>query len=348
MLDEEIKEIVRGKTILITGGTGSFGNTILKRIIHFNPREIRILSRDEYKHHIMEQELKGIPNIKFLVGDVRDKRTVDRAMMGVDIVYHAAAMKHVPECEKHVVEAVMTNVIGAQNVIDSAINENVERVICISTDKAVEPINAMGMTKALQEKIFSAANLARGKSNTIISGVRYGNVIGSRGSVIPLFRKQILCGVPITLTDPSMTRFLLSLKEGIDLVFEATIRARGGEIFVKKMPSVRMDDLAKAMAIGLNKPDHPIKTIGTRMGEKKHEVLVSKSEIPRSVEEQDKFIIIPPIKLPGINGSYPFVGKTNWEEYTSSNTTILDLNQAIEIIKKEGWFEEVLHPDIIL
>jgi len=323
-----IGQVIKGKVILVIGGTGSFGHTIVKRLIPFKPKEIRILSRDEYKQHCMKEDFKNVSNIRYIIGDVKDIVSVEGAMKGVDIVYHAAAMKHVPECESNVHQAVLTNIIGAHNVVHCAINENVEKVISISTDKAVEPINAMGLTKALQEKMITVANLRKGKAKTIFSCVRYGNVLGSRGSIIPLFRKQILAGKPLTLTNPQMTRFLLSLNNAIGLVFEATERAKGGEIFVKKMLSVTTEDMAKAMILGLNKTDHPIKIIGPRIGEKVHEVLVSKTEMPRSIEEKDKFIILPPMKIPGTHEKYSKIGQTNWEEYSSNNVRILNAEEC--------------------
>lgn len=318
------------KVILITGGTGSFGHQILNRLTKYNFKEIRIFSRDEKKQFDMKN-IYSDERIKFILGDIRDFDRINEVLKGVDIVYHAAALKQVPNCEFNPMEAVKTNIIGAENLRRAAILNNVERVIAISTDKAVKPVNVMGMTKAIQEKIMINSN---GFGTKFII-VRYGNVIGSRGSVIPFFKERILKGEYLPITDLRMTRFLLTLDEAINLVFKATFEGRGGEIFVKKMPAAKVIDIAKVMSKYITgKDDYPIKEVGIRPGEKIHEVLISEEEIKRTIEEDEYFIIYP----------YGYIDKPNLkseiEEYTSNNTYILNENEIYYILKKEGWLKK--------
>jgi UDP-glucose 4-epimerase len=245
----------REKTLLITGGTGSFGKAVLNRFLSSDLREIRIFSRDEKKQDDLRKRYPD-SKLKFYIGDVRDSRSVAAAMRGVDYCFHAAALKQVPSCEFHPMEAVRTNVLGTENVLEAAIASNVKRVVCLSTDKAVYPINAMGISKAMMEKVMVA--VSRNLDSTVICGTRYGNVMASRGSVIPLFVEQILAGKPITMTDPSMTRFMMTLDESVELVLHAFEHGNNGDIFVQKAPAATVAVLARALAALLGKPDHPI------------------------------------------------------------------------------------------
>lgn len=296
--DNEISKLIKGKKILVTGGTGSIGSEIFRSLLQYDPEVVRILSRDETKQFELMQEIGHLENIRFLIGDVRDRDRLGRAFEGIDIVFHAAAMKHVPACEYNPFEAVKTNVIGTQNVIESALDNEVEKVIAISTDKAASPINTMGATKLLAEKLIIDANFYKGDKKTIFSCVRFGNVIGSRGSVIPLFEKQIRNGGPVTVTDPEMTRFIMTIPQAVDLVFKATKMAHGGEIFIFKMPVVKIGDLVKVMIWNLApkyeyKPDSiQINTIGIRNGEKMHEHLMNEEEALYAYETEDMFIVL--------------------------------------------------------
>ncbi len=336
------KNLFTDKKILITGGTGSFGHHIVRRLLKYEPKEIRIFSRDENKQFHMSHELgveESYPkkdNISFFIGDVRDKSSVLKAMEGIDLVYHAAALKQVPSCEYFVWEAIQTNIIGAKNVIEAAIEKGVKKVIAISTDKAVKPVNAMGMTKALQEKLITTANYFKENSETVFACVRYGNVVASRGSVIPLFKKQIETGGPVTITTPEMTRFILTLTQAINLVFKATQMSVGGEIFVLKVPAVKITDLARVMIKELS-PNKKIeiKEIGIRPGEKIHEVLVSETEAFRTVEEDDFYIILPQINLPKTFETYRDKKLVTFTEYSSQTTKKLKDEEIIQILKKE-------------
>ncbi len=336
------KELFKRKRILITGGTGSFGHHIVRRLLKYEPAEIRIFSRDENKQFHMSHELeveesyprKG--NISFVIGDVRDKSSVLKAMEGIDLVYHAAALKQVPSCEYFVWEAIQTNIIGAKNVIEAAVEMKVKKVIAISTDKAVKPVNAMGMTKALQEKLITSANYFNQNGETVFACVRYGNVVASRGSVIPLFKKQIEAGGPVTITTPDMTRFILTLNQAINLVFKATQLSVGGEIFVLKVPAVKITELAKVMIENLS-PDKKIeiKEIGIRPGEKIHEVLVSETEAFRTVEEDDFYIILPQINLPATFKAYEKKKRVEFVEYSSDKTRFLQPEEILEVLRRE-------------
>jgi UDP-N-acetylglucosamine 4,6-dehydratase/5-epimerase len=272
--------MLKGKTLLITGGTGSFGQAVLNRFLDSDVKEIRIFSRDEKKQEDMRIQLNN-PKVKFYIGDVRDSKSIDDAMLDVDFVFHAAALKQVPSCEFYPMEAVKTNVIGTENVLTSAINHKVKKVICLSTDKAVYPINAMGISKALMEKVMVAKSRNVDGSKTIICATRYGNVMASRGSVIPLFIDQIKVGKPITITDPCMTRFLMSLEEAVELVMYAFQHAQPGDIFVQKAPACTIEVLAQALK-EIFKADNPIKQIGTRHGEKLYETLLTREEMSRA------------------------------------------------------------------
>ena len=280
----------RQKKLLITGGTGSFGNAILRRFLSSDLQEIRILSRDEKKQDDMRKRYNH-PKIKFYIGDVRDYQSVLGAVRGVDYIYHAAALKQVPSCEFHPLEAVKTNVLGTENVLEAAINCGVKRVVVLSTDKAVYPINAMGISKAMMEKVAVAKS--RSSNGTVINVTRYGNVMCSRGSVIPLFTHQIRAGQALTLTDPAMTRFMMTLDDAVDLVLFAFEHGQSGEIFVQKAPAATIDVLAQALTGLLGVPNHPINVIGTRHGEKLYEVLLSREEMV-SAEDLGGYFRVPP------------------------------------------------------
>jgi len=275
------------KTVLITGGTGSFGKTMANYLLDRGCKEIRILSRDEAKQEEMRIAY-GRPELKFYIGDVRDRQSVDKAMRGVDLVFHAAALKQVPSCEFFPLEAVKTNILGSQNVIDSAVEAGVKSVVCLSTDKAVMPVNAMGMTKALMEKTAQAASRQLGEGETTVSCVRYGNVMCSRGSVIPLFIKQIKEGKPLTITEASMTRFMLSLPDAIELVNFAFENARQGDIFIKKAPACTVKLLAETL-LEMFDAKNELRVIGMRHGEKLYETLASREELRRSEDMGDYY-----------------------------------------------------------
>jgi len=278
--------------VLVTGGTGSFGSFIVRRLLDLGVCEVRVLSRDEKKQYDMRVFYEENPNLSFVIGDIRQLSTLREAMEGIDIVFQAAALKQVPTCERFPLEAIHTNVLGVSNVVDSALAHGVKRFVSISTDKAVKPVNVMGMTKALQERIVLQANRARSNRGTIFSCVRYGNVLRSRGSVVPFFRRQLALGKRLTITDERMTRFLLTLEEAIDLVLHAAESALGGEIFVRKAPAARVLDIAEAIADEAGKP-FEYDMIGTYPGEKLGEILVSEEELERT-EQVDSFITIHP------------------------------------------------------
>jgi UDP-N-acetylglucosamine 4,6-dehydratase len=321
------------RTLLITGGTGSFGNAVLRRFLDTDLLEIRILSRDEKKQDDMRKRFAN-PKLKFYIGDVRDYQSVLNAMRGVDFVFHAAALKQVPSCEFHPMEAVKTNVFGTENTLEAAINCGVERVVCLSTDKAVYPINAMGISKAMMEKVIVAKS--RSANGTVICATRYGNVMASRGSVIPLFTNQIRASQPITITDGSMTRFMMTLDDAVDLVIYAFRHGNQGEIFVQKAPAATIYTLAKALTQMLGKPDHPIHTIGTRHGEKLFEVLLSREEMA-AAEDLGGYYRIPP-DLRDLNYTkFIEAGEVRISqavEYNSHNTTRLDVSGIQALLLK--------------
>jgi UDP-glucose 4-epimerase len=281
-----------GKTLMITGGTGSFGTTIIEHFLKLSITEIRVVSRDEKKQE--DQRLRfNDRRLKYHIADVRDARTMEGLTRGVDYIYHAAALKQVPSCEFHPMEAVATNVIGTANVLDAAIRTGVRRVVCLSTDKAVYPINAMGMSKALMEKVAIAkARVAEG-SDTVITATRYGNVLASRGSVVPLFMGQVRRGQPITITDPQMTRFVMTLGEAVSLCLHAFDNGANGELFVQKAPAVTIEELVRAVLLVMERPDHPVKVIGTRHGEKQFETLLSREEMTVAKEQNGFFRVLP-------------------------------------------------------
>ncbi len=321
-----------GKSLLITGGTGSFGNAVMRKFINTDIDEIRIFSRDEKKQDDMRQKFNS-NKLKFYLGDVRDYKSLLYASEGVDLIFHAAALKQVPSCEFFPLEAVKTNIIGTENVINSAFSCNVKHLICLSTDKAVYPINAMGISKAMMEKL--AISKSRLSNSTNISITRYGNVMGSRGSVIPLFIEQIRSGIPLTITNPEMTRFMLSLDDAVDLVLKAFNNAKSGDIYIKKSDSCTILTLAKSLLELMGKKDHPINIIGTRHGEKLYEVLIGKEEKIHSRDIGDYYCISPDLR--DLNYS-KFINKgvsieVNSEEYNSHNTNILNISQMKEKLK---------------
>jgi len=339
----EMKEMFEDKTLLITGGTGSFGNAALKKFLDTDIKEIRIFSRDEKKQDDMRRIYKN-DIIKYYLGDVRDINSVRNAMHGVDLIFHAAALKQVPSCEFFPLEAVKTNVIGTDNVLTAAIEYGVKKVICLSTDKAAYPINAMGISKAMMEKVFIAKSRTVSPEKTIICGTRYGNVMASRGSVIPLFVEQIKNGLPLTITNPKMTRFLMSMDEAIELVIYAFQHAQAGDIMVKKAPSSTIGDLALAIKEVFN-ADNEIKIIGTRHGEKQHETLLTKEEY-LVAEDMGGFFRVPADKRDLNYDKYFIEGRMELEaqqEYNSSNTTILNVEQVKEKLLQIDYIQEELN-----
>lgn len=330
----DISGYLEGKNVLITGGTGSFGNQITSRLIELEPNKIVIFSRDEKKQYDMQNKFKN-DLLEFIIGDVRDYERVYEAMKKIDVVYHAAALKQVPNCEFHPMEAVKTNILGAENIRKAAIENDVEVVVAISTDKAVKPVNTMGMTKAIQERVMLNPNNSKNKRwVTKFICVRYGNVVGSRGSVIPFFKKRIEENKFLPVTNYEMTRFLLTLSQAIDLVFKATVEGNSGEFFVKKMPACKIIDLANIMAKKLtDKEEYPIKEVGIRPGEKIHEVLVSEEEMYRAVETETHYIIYPHGKLEKAQLLI------NLREYSSNNTEILDERGIVSLLESEGWIK---------
>ncbi|MBP7103102.1 MAG: polysaccharide biosynthesis protein [Bacteroidales bacterium] len=325
----------RDKILLITGGTGSFGNAVLKRFLNTDIKEIRIFSRDEKKQDDMRHALQN-PKVKFYIGDVRDRRSVDGAMAGVDYVFHAAALKQVPSCEFFPMQAVRTNVIGTENVLDSAIAHGVKNVVVLSTDKAAYPINAMGISKAMMEKVAIAKGRQLGdKAATTICCTRYGNVMASRGSVIPLWLEQIKAGKAITLTDPKMTRFMMTLDDAVDLVLYAFTHAHNGDLFVQKAPAATLEVLAQAMK-QLYKSDVKVQIIGTRHGEKLYETLVTREEMARA-EDIDNYYRIPCDTRDLNYDKYFIEGQEKIsviEDYHSHNTSQLDVEGMIALLKK--------------
>ena len=329
-------DIFEDKILLITGGTGSFGNAILQRMLNTSIKQLRILSRDEKKQDDMRKKFND-KRIKFYIGDVRDRSSIDQAVKGADYIFHAAALKQVPTCEFFPMEAVKTNVIGTDNVICSAIEHEVARVICLSTDKAVYPINAMGTSKALMEKVVIAASREAGP--TVICATRYGNVMASRGSVIPLFANQIMQGLPLTVTNPKMTRFMMTLDDAVDLVLFAFNNGRNGEIFVQKSPAVTIDTLVKAILRYFEKPSHKVETIGTRHGEKLYEVLLS-SEEKRIAHDLGRYYRIAADVRDLNYQNYEYKGQIfndnllDSGEYSSDNAERLDIESMYNLLNK--------------
>jgi UDP-glucose 4-epimerase len=323
------------KCLLITGGTGSFGNAVLNRFLDTDIQEIRIFSRDEKKQDDMRKRYAN-PKLKFYIGDVRDYTSLLNATRGVDYIFHAAALKQVPSCEFHPMEAVKTNVIGTENVLEAAIQNEIQRVVCLSTDKAVYPINAMGISKAMMEKVMVAKSRNVDPEKTVICGTRYGNVMASRGSVIPLFVDQIRAGKPLTITDPNMTRFMMTLADAVDLVLYAFEHGDNGDLFVQKAPAATIETLALSLTDILGKPEHPINVIGTRHGEKLFEALLSREEMA-CAEDRGGYYRVPP-DLRDLNyGKFVEQGEekiTHTEDYNSHNTERLDVAGMQTLLRK--------------
>lgn len=337
------------KTLLITGGTGSFGNAVLKRFLESEIEQIRIFSRDEKKQDDMRKRYIS-PKLKFYIGDVRDYQSVLNATRGVDYIFHAAALKQVPSCEFHPMEAVKTNVIGTENVLEAAIQNAVKRVVCLSTDKAVYPINAMGISKAMMEKVMVAKSRHAEDNKTVICGTRYGNVMASRGSVIPLFIDQIRAGKALTLTDPNMTRFMMTLSDAVDLVLHAFEHGNNGDIFVQKAPGATVQTLAQALTGLLGKPEHPIDVIGTRHGEKLYEALLSREEMA-CAEDMGQYYRVPP-DLRDLNYA-KFVEQgeekiTHSEDYNSHNTERLDVEGMKKLLLKLEFMHAIQRGEHVL
>lgn len=332
--------IFKEKTLLITGGTGSFGNAVLNRFLNTDIKEIRIFSRDEKKQEDMRIKYKN-DKIKFYIGDVRDYRSIDDAMDGVDYIFHAAALKQVPSCEFYPIQAVKTNILGTENVLEAAINHGVKKVIVLSTDKAAYPINAMGMSKAMMEKVAVAKGRDLKEGQTVICRTRYGNVMASRGSVIPLFCDQIAEGKPLTITNPEMTRFMMTLEDAVDLVIYAFEHGEQGDLFVQKAPAATIDVLAQAIK-ELKHSDAPINCIGTRHGEKLYEVLVTKEEMVNAIDMGDYYRI--PADNRNLNyQKYIDQGNADLEhvqDYNSHNTKRLDVEEMKKLLRKLDLFQD--------
>ena len=323
-----------GATVMISGGTGSFGSTILKHFLTLPVAEVRIVSRDEKKQEEQRQRFAD-SRVKHHVADVRDFRAMESVTRGVDFIYHAAALKQVPSCEFHPMEAVNTNVVGTHNVLDAAIRNGVRRVVCLSTDKAVYPINAMGMSKALMEKVMIAKARGAEGSRTVISGTRYGNVLASRGSVVPLFMNQVRRGQPITITDPQMTRFVMTLEEAVELCLNAFQFGANGDLFVQRAPAVTIENLARAVLEVMDQPQHPIRVIGTRHGEKQFETLLSREEMAVAEDRGDCFRV-PPDNRSLNYDAYFRDGQeqvTRLDDFNSQNTRQLDVSGAAEVLR---------------
>ena len=335
------------KCLMITGGTGSFGNAVLERFLNTSIREIRIFSRDEKKQDDMRKRHDN-SKLKFYIGDVRNLRSVASAMRGVDYCFHAAALKQVPSCEFHPMEAVHTNVLGTENVLDAAIAAGVRRVVCLSTDKAVYPINAMGISKAMMEKVMVAASRNLEGTSTVICGTRYGNVMASRGSVIPLFVEQVLAGRPITVTDPEMTRFMMTLDDAVELVLYAFKHGANGDIFVQKAPAATVRVLTQALLELMKRTDHPVHQIGTRHGEKLYEALLSREEMA-SAEDLGEYFRVPPDGRDLNYAKFVEQGEPRIslaDEYHSHNTVRLDVEGMKRLLLKLDFMQRVARGEL--
>lgn len=332
----------KDKVLLITGGTGSFGNAVLRRFLKTDIKEIRIFSRDEKKQDDMRKHYQS-DKLKFYIGDVRDAQSIANAMRGVDYVYHAAALKQVPSCEFYPLEAVKTNVLGTENVLDAAIHYGVERVVCLSTDKAVYPINAMGISKAMMEKVIVAKSRNLEHTKTTICCTRYGNVMASRGSVIPLFVRQVINNETITVTDPLMTRFMMTLDDAVDLVLHAFKNGSNGDIFVQKSPAATIDVLVKSILNIMDKMNHDVRVIGTRHGEKLYEALCSREEMFNATDQGDYYCI--PADNRDLNyGKYFEEGQKDLsiiKDYNSHNTERLDVDGMTKLLRKLDFIKEI-------
>ncbi len=338
----------RDKVLLISGGTGSFGNAVLKRFLDSDLKEIRIFSRDEKKQDDMRKKFAH-SKLKFYIGDVRDYRSVLNATRGVDFIFHAAALKQVPSCEFHPMQAVNTNILGTENVLEAAIQNEVQRVVCLSTDKAVYPINAMGISKAMMEKVMVAKSRNLDETKTVICGTRYGNVMASRGSVIPLFVDQIRADQPLTITDPNMTRFMMTLADAVDLVLYTFEHGHNGDIFVQKAPAATVETLAKALVSLMDKEGHPINIIGTRHGEKLFEALLSREEMACAEDMGDYFRVPPDLRDLNYE-KFVEVGEekiSRMEDYNSHNTERLDIEGMKKLLLKLEFMRAIARGEYI-
>jgi UDP-N-acetylglucosamine 4,6-dehydratase/5-epimerase len=337
-------QIVFEKSILlITGGTGSFGQAVLRKFLDTDVREIRIFSRDEKKQDDMRRQFNN-PKLRFYLGDVRDYGSIHNAMVGVDFVFHAAALKQVPSCEFHPLEAVKTNILGTENVIEAALNRGASRIVCLSTDKAVYPINAMGISKAMMEKLMVAKSRVLLGTNAVVCGTRYGNVMASRGSVIPLFVEQLLLEKPITITDPLMTRFMMTIEDAVQLVLYAFEHGSNGDIFVQKAPATTIQTLAMALLELFHKPSNRIRIIGTRHGEKAYETLLSREEMA-SAEDRKAYFRVPADSRDLNYGKFVEQGETRItesEDYNSQNTRRLDLEGMKQLLLRLDYIRDLL------
>ena len=337
MKESSLEETFRDKRTLVTGGTGSIGSELVRKLLEFDPRVIRIFSNDENALFNLKLDLQQYSNLRFLVGDVRDKERLRRAAEDIEIVFHAAALKHVPSCEYNPFEAIKTNVIGTQNLLEVAIDENVEKVITISTDKAVSPVNVMGATKLLAERLTIAANYYKGFKRTVFSCVRFGNVLGSRGSVVQLFERQIRNGGPVTLTDPEMIRFVMSMDRAIELVLKAAEMAKGEEIFIFKMPALYIRNLADVMIqklapkCGYEPKDIEVKIIGKRKGEKLYEELMTEDEAMNAYETEDMLVVLP--EKPIIPAQREGLKRIAFNRYTAKDTSELTKKEIEELLE---------------
>lgn len=334
-------DLLKNKTLLITGGTGSFGNAFLRSILNADFKRIIIFSRDEKKQHDMRINFSN-KNIQFHIGDVRDYGSIENSIDGVDFIFHAAALKQVPTCEFYPIEALKTNVLGTENVLNAAIKYKVSKVVCLSTDKAVYPINAMGISKALMEKIIIAKS--RISKNTEICITRYGNVMASRGSVIPIFVEKILSGNPITVTDPSMTRFMMTLNDAVELVMYAFQHGKTGDIFVQKAPSATIETLIKSLLKVMSKPNHPVVTIGSRHGEKLYESLLSREEVSIAEDFGNYYRISPDSRDLNYSKFIDEGEKINQslQDYNSHNTERLDIEGMVNLLKKLNFIQQII------
>jgi FlaA1/EpsC-like NDP-sugar epimerase len=327
--------IFRDKSILVTGGTGSIGSEIVRRLLHSRPKVVRVLSNDENSLFSLQQELKGRADVRFLVGDIRDKERVRKAVEGIDFIFHAAALKHVPLCEYNPFEAVKTNALGTQNLIEVTLEEKATKFITISTDKAVNPVNVMGATKLLAERLTISANYYKGARETVFACVRFGNVLDSRGSVVPLFQEQIKNGGPVTLTDPDMTRFVMTLPRAIALVLKAAEMAHGGEIFIFKMSALRIGDLAEVMVAqlapryGYDPKKIKIKIMGKRAGERSQEELITEEEAENAYEVEDMLVVMPALAANIKTGKLPA------RAYLTKNARLLTRAQIKEMLSEK-------------
>jgi len=342
-----VEKFFKNKNVLVTGGAGSVGQELVQEILKHYPKVVRVLDIDESRQFEFQQRLKGFKNVRFLLGDVRDEGRLRYAVEGIDILFHAAALKHVESCEYNPFEAVKTNVVGTQNVIDVAIEEGVGKVIFTSSDKAVNPTNVMGATKLLCERLITAANYYKGARKIVFSSVRFGNVIGSRGSVTPLFKEQIQAGGPLTVTNPNMTRFVMLMSRALELLFKATEMAQGGEVFIFKMPAVKVSDLAKTMVESIApRCGHPpenikIKVTGSKPGEKMYEELMTEDESKRALETKEMFIVLPEMKeLSSKKFRYPGARLAMSRNYRSNDAELLTKEEIKSMLLKGRLLED--------